>query len=466
MKYRHLLWRVGLSIVLLLVPLKASAQTVTVPGLMIREVKITGEELVVLQATQDIADLSAYWVGYASSDTANIGTVVPSQQLPARALGAGQALLMTSDGGSTCDAVLTTKLSMALADTKGTLVIRQLESTGLSSTFTTVDSVNWAKPSATGTTTALLDLRKEIATMNYAVWYHDPSFAKPWRVGNMAGCTLTLANQVGVTEPEVVEWTQLAVEPPAIIENVNEVEVTPVEKADPSANAGLAPPLITELVANPLGTGTDATDEYIELYNSNDTVFDLSGFTLQTGLTTKHAYVLPLGTTIQPKSFRAFYASETGLSMSNTSGQASLLDTQDAVIAQSDPYDSAPDGQAWALANGTWYWTTKPTPAETNVIAQPIAKPATAATKLTVKTASATTTPKVKAATTKVKKATTTKTTTQKPATAPVRQTSSIPGPVPIHPAVLAAVAVSAVGYGAYVYRKDLANAFYKLRRH
>ena len=152
--------------------------------------------------------------------------------------------------------------------------------------------------------------------------------------------------------------------------------------------------------------------------------------------------------------------------MSNTSGQASLLDTQDAVIAQSDPYDSALDGQTWALARGTWYWTTKPTPAETNVIAQPIAKPAASATKLAVKTAGITTTPKVKAATTKAKKATTTKTTAQKATTAPVRQTSSIPGPVPIHPAVLAAVAVSAVGYGAYVYRKDLANAFYKLRRH
>jgi hypothetical protein len=31
---------------------------------------------------------------------------------------------------------------------------------------------------------------------------------------------------------------------------------------------------------------------------------------------------------------------------------------------------------------------------------------------------------------------------------------------------VLATIACAALGYGAYVYRKDLANALYKLRRH
>ncbi|MBP7857666.1 MAG: lamin tail domain-containing protein [Candidatus Saccharimonadales bacterium] len=466
MKYLSTLLRVGIIVTLSFVPLKVQAETVVVPPLVIREIKITGEELVVLQATADIPDLSEYWVGYTGSDTANPGAIVPSQQLPVRSLAAGQALLMTSDGGTTCDAVLVTKLSVALADTKGTLVVRRLQSSGLSSTFTTVDSVNWAKPGVTGTTTAALDLRKETASMTYALWYHDPSLANPWRVGNLAGCTLTLAPLSSTVPAETVEWVQAAVEPPAIIENINEVEATPEETAIPGDNAGLAPPLITEILPNPAGTGTDGTDEYIELYNANDASFYLSGFTLQTGLATKHSYLFPSGVTIAPKSFRTFYASQTSLSMSNTSGQAALLDGSGAVVAQSDPYDSAPDGQAWALANGTWYWTTKPTDAATNIIAQPIVKPATAAKRLTVKTAS-TSTAKVKsAATTKKTSPKTNKTTAQKTVTTPVRETASIPGPVPIHPAVLAVVAASAVGYGAYVYRKDLANAFAKLRRH
>ncbi|QQS18770.1 hypothetical protein IPL68_01715 [Candidatus Saccharibacteria bacterium] len=151
------------------------------------------------------------------------------------------------------------------------------------------------------------------------------------------------------------------------------------------------------------------------------------------------------------------------MSLSNTSGQATLLDGTGTVVAQSDPYDSAPDGQAWALANGTWYWTTKPTEAATNIIAQPITLPATAIKKVvTAKTAA-----KVKSASTSAKK--TTKTTTQNAkdtAATPAKQVSALPKPTAIHPGVLALVAACAVGYGAYVYRKDLANAFHKLRRH
>ncbi|QQS18771.1 hypothetical protein IPL68_01720 [Candidatus Saccharibacteria bacterium] len=265
MKYLRIFLRVGLILLITLVPLSVQAETVAVPQLIIREIKITGEELVVLQATADIPDLSEYWVGYTGSDTANPGAIVPSQQLPVRSLTTGQALLMTSDGATTCDAVLVTKLSVSLADTKGTFVVRRLQSSGLSSTFTTVDSVNWAKPGLTGTTTAALDLRKETAGMNYPVWYHDPSMVKPWRVGNLVGCTLSLAPLTSGTQSETVEWVQTAIEPPAIIENINEVEATPDNTAIPGDNAGLAPPLITEMLPNPAGTGTDGTDEYIEL---------------------------------------------------------------------------------------------------------------------------------------------------------------------------------------------------------
>ncbi len=460
MNYLRNLFGVGVILSLSFVPLKVQAVSTAISPLLIRQIKITGEELVVLEATSDIADLSQFWVGYTSSDVVNPGTVVPTQQLPARAVSKGQAVLLTSDGGATCDAVLTTKLSVSLADTKGTFVVRHLVNDGLNSTFTTVDSVNWSKPSATGTTTAALDLRKESATMNYALWYHDPSLTKPWRVGNMTGCTLTLAPLTNETVTETVNWVQAAIEPLAVIENINEVESTPDNEAIPGENIGLAPPLITELLPNPVGTGTDSSDEFVELYNSNDTVFNLSGFTLQTGLATKHNYVFAPGTTIPAKSFRAFYVTETSLSMSNTSGQATLLDKSGTIVAQSDPYDSAPDGQAWSLANGTWYWTTKPTAGVTNVIAQPIKLPATAIKKTTVKTTAA----KVKSAATKTAKAPTTA--TKASTLSAANQTTSLPKSSAVHPAVLALVAASAVGYGTYVYRKDLANSFHKLRRH
>ncbi len=437
------------------VPLVAWAGAPATPPLLIREIKITGDEFVVLQATTNIPDLSAYWVGYSSSDTVNPGTIVPIQQLPGYALSTGQAVLMTSDGADICDAVLTTKLSVSLSDTKGSFVVRHLESSGLTSTFVTVDSVNWAKPSTTGTTTAALDLRKE-ASLAYPVWYHDPAFVNTWRVGALAGCTLTLAAQSSGDTAQTVEWTKTAIEPPAVIEEgvqeLNNAQVTG------NLNVGLAPPLITELLPNPLGTGNDGSDEFIELYNSNDTVFTLSGFTLQTGLSTTHSWVIPSGATIPAKGFKVFYASESGLSMSNTSGQVALFDATGTKIAESDPYDSAPDGQAWALANGTWYWTTKMTPGATNVIAKPIAKSATGVKKLTV------------AKKTAVKGASTKKTAKKKAAAANSAATtlSSVPTAVHValHPLVLATAAAAAIGYGLYEYRHDIANTFRRFRRH
>lgn len=459
MKGRSFLCRVGLVLLLLCVPVTVHADTVAeVPALMVRQIKITGTEFVVLQATTDIPDLSSFWIGYTSSDTADAGAIVPTQQLPVRHLASGQAVLMTSDGAEVCDAVLVVKLSISLADTKGTFVVRQLVSSGKTSTFTTIDSVNWSKPSASGTMTALLDLRKETASMASPVWYHAPIYTQMWRVGNMQGCSIALAPIAGApaTTTETIEWSVTAVEPPAIIEaGVDEMPTTTT--VDVNVNVGLAPPLITELLPNPQGTGTDASDEYIELYNSNDATFTLTGFTLQTGLSTTHSWVIPAGITIAPKSFKVFYASESGLSMSNTSGQATLLDTKGAVIAQSDPYDAAPDGQAWALANGAWYWTTKPTPSATNDIAKPIVVPATAAKKLTVKKTTA------KTATVK---AATTKKATAKPATQAATASQNVAAKAGLHPLVLAVVALAAIGYGIYEYRHDLANTFHKLKRH
>ncbi len=459
MKGRSLLWRVGLVVLLCFAPVMAEAEeksVVLIPKIVIREVKITGEEFVVLQATDYIPQLSDYWIGYAGSDTIEPGTVVPVQQLPPHELQAGQAVLLTSDGAEVCDAILTTKLSVSLGDSKGTLVLRELQSSGLTSTFTTIDSVNWAKPSVSGTTMSQLDIRKE-AGMNYAVWYHDPTFLQPWRVGNLAACVLTLGllTTATVDPPDTVEWTQVATEPPAIIE-AGVDELRNEVQTNPNLNLGLAPPLITELLPNPTGTGNDATDEFIELYNSNDTSFTLSGFTLQTGLSTTHAWLIPAGVTIPAKNYKVFYANESGLSMSNTSGQVTLFDTGGTQVAQSDPYDSAPDGQAWALANGTWYWTTKPTAGATNDIAAPIVKAATATKQVTTNKAtvvkSATTTTPAKAATAATKTSST---------VAPQKAASSA-----LHPLVLATVALAAIGYGVYEYRHDIANTFYKLRRH
>ncbi|MFA5003682.1 MAG: lamin tail domain-containing protein [Candidatus Saccharimonadales bacterium] len=432
-------------------PLSSTAFADTVPGLVFREVKITGDEFVVLQnnGLSDIAHLNDYWLGYVGSDT---GTAPPSQQLPDVTLKSGQAILLSGGGTiNTCDAVFVTKLSPSLSDTKGTLTIWKMAGGSFGQAFGQPTTVNWSKPSASGTTADALDLRSESGLAN-PVWYHDPSVdSSAWRAGSLDACTVTFPAVVSGSPVTSVNWPQNDTNPPATIESLAADDSGASGAVLPSADVGLLSPQITELMPNPDGTGNDATDEFIELYNPNGAIFDLTGFVLQTGTTTKHSYTFPGGTLLSAKGFVAFYAANTTLSLSNTSGQADLLDPFGTTISQTDAYASAKDGQTWALANGDWYWTTKPTPNAANVINQTINAVTSSSSKSTG----------TKLAAGNVKGAST-------PASNSANNTtgasSSTPQVTPIHPTVLAGVAALAVAYGLYEYRHDVANKLHQLR--
>lgn len=444
----------GVASLLLLcavLPSHAGADVPAVPAVSFREVKITGDEFIVVQANQAIGDLSNYWLGYSSNDTAT--NIVPSQQLPAIGLAKGQAVLFTSDAAQTCDAVYTSKLSVSLSDTKGALQLRQLVNIDKNtSTFTTVDSVTWTKPGSTDKTpvTDNLDLRKE-STIVTPVWYHDATNASPaWAVGNFASCSLSVVAGNGSTAPQTYSWPTDASGPPAVIVSLAADSSSTSTASIPAGDIGLLPPQITELLPNPNGTGTDSTDEFIELYNPNPAPFDLNGFVLETGATTKHSHTFPAGTTLPPSSFVAFYSSDTGLSLSNTSGAADLLDPLGALLSQTNPYGTAKDGQSWSLAKGTWYWTLQPTPGKANMISQ-------AATTGSSKKSAA------KASSAKVKGASAT---AAKSSQTPTGSATDVAQVSPIHPWTLAVVAGLALAYGVYEYRFDMANFFHRFKRH
>ena len=212
----------------------------------------------------------------------------------------------------------------------------------------------------------------------------------------------------------------------------------------PADDSGLAAPQISEVLPNPAPPQTDANDEFIELYNSNDKAFDLSGFRLQVGTTTVHNYTFPDGTSIEPRQFTAFYSSDTNLSLSNSDGQIKLLDPGGNQLEQTDEYTGAKDGYAWVKVDGLWQWTTKPTPGAANIISSPLASKSPAD--------SAKSSGKVKGAHT----------------TAAIAggSSSNPPGATKMHPLVLAGVGAAALLYGCYEYRHDLANLFYKFRRY
>ncbi len=223
--------------------------------------------------------------------------------------------------------------------------------------------------------------------------------------------------------------------------------------AIPTGNAGLKSPQLSELLPNPASPRTDAQDEFIEFYNPNDAVFSLSGYVLETGLTTKRQYVFPVGTVLQPKSFVAFFSGDTGLALSNTSGQARLIDPLGRVLVGSDPYITAKDDQVWVLADGKWQWSTSPTPNAINIVKLPEPK-------IKAKTASASKKTAAKSATTKKS---TTSNQKEDEETEAVAATTTTPAS-PLHPGVLALVGGFALLYGAYEYRQDVANKIRKFR--
>ncbi len=234
---------------------------------------------------------------------------------------------------------------------------------------------------------------------------------------------------------------------------------------DVQQDASITEPSITELLPNPAAPQTDADDEFIEVYNPNDTSYDLSGYALEAGGATMRRYSIPGGTVLEPHGYHAFSSQQTALSLPNTAGVVRLLRPDGSVAMQADAYANAPDGQAWAASATGWQWTAQPTPGAANVVLAPVSAPKATVTtaKATTKKAAAVKVASTKAAKTTVPKA---KKTTAKKATTKKAELSTVATSVrnPIHTGVLAAVGIFALLYGAYEYRHDLANKIHQFR--
>lgn len=428
-------------------------------GLSILEIKMTGDEYLLLQnnTPDNIDDLSSYWLyAFNNVDPLASGVSSSSQQLPATRLAAGQTLLLNAVPQPTCGAAVGGKLSISLTDSGGFLEIIKLSRDSSGALQQTAgDNVSWSA-GASGQIQNVPSASKD----GQAVWYRYQALSGySWQRADIDvqdRCQLDVVTTPPVTAPAPTgTLLQPSSEPPATIVSVQQDQTVQVPAGPvlPAGDIDLAAPQITELLPNPNGTGTDTTDEFIELYNSNDADFDLTGFTLQTGISTKHSYLFPAGTILPARSFVAFYSEDTGLSLSNSGSSADLLDPFGSVIAESEVYGSAKDGQAWARANGNWYWTTRPTPNAPNVITEG----SSAAAVLSAKS---------KSTATKTKANSQTKTVTPSnnvaAANSPAAETVQV---TPIHPWTLALVAALAVAYGLYEYRLDVANRIYQFRR-
>ncbi len=437
-----------LSVVLLilgfaLIPTVVKA-TFAAADLTIISFKMTGSESIVLENTSGASlNLQNYILEYFNKSSGiNFNVPTDSQQLPNFILQPQQSFLLSGDTVATCGATGESNLSISLSDTNGYFEVIKVGGSGPTVTYTPQDHVSWTSSSApTPPTTDGIDLHSVGSTsgsINSAnsIYYRQLSDGSWQRAAIDATPCNLFVSMIAGGGTTYVDWAEGSAAPAMIL-------AASADTGIPTSDLGLAAPQITELLPNPASPQSDDEDEFIELYNSNAVAFDLSGFKLQVGSTTKHTYTISDGTIIEPKAFKAFFSVDTNLAMSNTSGQAALLDPLGNVMSQSDPYGSAKDGQSWALANGKWYWTTTPTPNAANQVSG-----ATTASSSSSKTSG-----------------TTKSVSTQSSTGATNAANNSLPA-TPLHAWTLAGVGGAALLYAGYEYRTDLANNIYRLRRY
>ena len=437
-----------------------AAELASAPSLTISQLKITssnGQFITLYNATDDALDMSHYQLQYFNNY--DLSKATSSRLISLSGTLPPHGYFMVNDAGlMLCYQLTVQSESLGLSSTAGMIQLLALEQGGTGQAVSTQlqDYVAWSKTAASGAqtlpsnTSAFLRRLPLDEAYNPAVEHPGAGSWQTVQPDPSNPCGLVTSSGTPVLSGQMPLLP--ATEPPATIVNIAEDSGAPSITGIPLGNIGLMAPQITELLPNPDGVGNDTIDEFIELYNPNDKPFDLSGSKLQTGLTTIKTYTFPAGSSLKPKSFTAFYSEQTDLSLSNTSSQAKLLDPLGNSISASGVYQSAKDGQAWALAEGKWYWTTSLTPNAANVIKQPVStKKAKAAAKAKSTKASA-----VKGA----KTAKSAKTTTL------AGGFTEEPTTTPIHVWTLALVAGLALLYGAYEYRADLANRIYQLKRY
>lgn len=126
--------------------------------------------------------------------------------------------------------------------------------------------------------------------------------------------------------------------------------------------------IISEFLPNPSGSDDG---EWIELYNIGPQSVDLANFKLQDN--SAKVFTLGLGgeanLNLAAKTYMVLYKSLTGISLNNTGGDSVKLYDPDGGLLEAVVYPgSAPENKSYARQNGSFSWSTSPTPGADNQV--------------------------------------------------------------------------------------------------
>jgi hypothetical protein len=124
---------------------------------------------------------------------------------------------------------------------------------------------------------------------------------------------------------------------------------------------------INEILPSP--TGPDEQEEWIEIFNSNNSEGDISGWQISdTDGKTKN-YVFPEETKITSQGFLVLKRLETKIVLNNDADGLKLVNPNGNIVDQVS-YEKAPTGQSYNRTASGWAWSENLTPGAQNVVPQ------------------------------------------------------------------------------------------------
>jgi len=138
-------------------------------------------------------------------------------------------------------------------------------------------------------------------------------------------------------------------------------------ESKPVTNPGPFPSgvFINEILPSP--TGPDETEEWIEIYNSNNSEVDISGWQIQDAKGKIKSYSFPAGTKISPQGFLVLSRPTTKVTLNNDGDGLNLIQP-DGKIIDTVSFEKAPQGQSYNKTGDGWIWSDNLTPGSVNTI--------------------------------------------------------------------------------------------------
>ena len=277
----------------------ALAESAPNPSLIISQLKMTssnGQFVTLYNTTNTALDMSKFQLAYFNSY--DLGKATSSRLISLSGNLPPHSYYMINDSSlNICYQITINSISLGFSSVSGMVQVISLNqsSVGGSISPNVVDFVGWSKTYSVGAQTLPTNINAFLLRQPLDI-SGNPSITAPgagsWiQVQPDVNKPCQLVTNTTTPAPVSTGMSQLlpATEP-GVIYVGQEIDALNPAPSIPLSDIGLKTPVISELLPNPNVASSIANEEYIELYNPNNSSFDLSGFVLQSGISTLHKY--------------------------------------------------------------------------------------------------------------------------------------------------------------------------------